>query len=89
MFILEKENRFRQAVFNLVENFWFKLVSIILIVVAAIDLALESPLDDPSGDKKKTLVAIDVITTFVFTVEIVVKVIAYGFAFAGKNSFIR
>ena len=60
-----------------------------LIIVSTVTLALESPLDDPNGLKIQRLKFIDLIMTFIFTIEVIVKIIAYGFVNAGKTSYLR
>ena len=60
-----------------------------LIVISTITLAFETPLDNPESDKIKRLRKIDILMTCAFTFEMVVKIIAKGFAFAGKDSYIR
>ena len=71
------------------ENWWFQNIILFLIVISTVTLALETPLDDPESEKIKTLEYIDLFMTAAFTIEALVKIIAYGFAFAGKTSYIR
>jgi hypothetical protein len=54
-----------------------------------VTLALETPLDDPDGDKIMVLAKIDLFMTVVFTFECLVKIIAAGLIFSGKNSYLR
>ena len=60
-----------------------------LIIISTITLALETPLDDPLGSKITILGYIDLFMTIVFTFEAAIKIIAVGFLFAGKMSYIR
>lgn len=60
-----------------------------LILISTLTLAIETPLDDPEGDKVMVLEKIDLFMTVVFTFEAIVKIIALGFAFTGKTSYIR
>ena len=60
-----------------------------LIIISTVTLALETPLDDPEGTKIEILAKIDLFMTAAFTFEAAVKIIAAGFACAGKNSYIR
>lgn len=89
LYCMTPENGFRQGVYRFVENKWFKNVILLLIIVSTVTLALDSPLDDPEGEKIQALKLIDRIMTVIFTIEVVVKIIAYGFIFAGKDSYIR
>jgi hypothetical protein len=62
---------------------------LVLIVISTITLALESPLDDPEGDKIKILKYIDYFMTIAFTIEAMIKIIAKGFLFNGRKSYFR
>ena len=75
--------------YKLVENNWFKNIILVLIIISTITLALETPLDDPEGNKVRVLNHIDLFMTVAFTFEAIVKIIAAGFLFTGKPSYIR
>mmetsp|Transcript_30932 Transcript_30932/g.38247 ORF Transcript_30932/g.38247 Transcript_30932/m.38247 type:complete len:80 (-) Transcript_30932:2848-3087(-) len=75
LFCLGPENRFRLAVHAFVENIWFGRIILTLIVISTLTLALETPLDDPKGDKIAILEKIDFGMTIVFTFEALVKII--------------
>ena len=82
-------NRLRLTCHKLVEWKWFANIILVLIVISTITLAFETPLDDPEGDKLRILGYIDLFMTVVFTFEALVKILAAGFAFNGKKSYIR
>ena len=71
------------------ENATFNWIILALIGISTLTLAAETPLDDPDGKKIKILEAIDLFMTIAFVLEAAVKIIAWGFAFSGKNSYIR
>ena len=75
--------------YKLVESKWFKNTILVLIIISTITLALETPLDDPKGDKIRVLKHIDLFMTVAFTFEALVKIIAVGFLFTGKSSYIK
>lgn len=89
LFCLGPENAFRVMCHKLVENKWFANIILVLIILSTITLALETPLDDPKGEKLRVLGHIDFFMTLAFTFEALVKIIAAGFLFAGKTSYIR
>lgn len=68
---------------------YFENIILLLIAVSTINLALEEPLDDPELFKLKVLQYIDFGMTAVFTFEMCSKILSYGFAFCGKNSYLR
>jgi hypothetical protein len=59
-----------------------------VILVASIALALENPLNDPDGELEATLFKIDIVTTSIFVLEVLFKVIAFGFLFNGPKSYL-
>ena len=89
LFCLKPTNPLRVMCYKLVDWKWFLRIILILIVISTITLALESPLDDPEGTKLIILKKVDLFMTVAFTFEAIVKIIAWGFAFAGKQSYIR
>ena len=89
LFCLGPENAFRVMCHKLAENKWFTSIILILIILSTITLAFETPLDDPKGDKLRVLGHIDLFMTLAFTFEALVKIVAAGFLFAGKKSYIR
>lgn len=52
-------------------------------------LILESPLNDPKSKLADNLFYIDIVVTGLFTVELILKVIVFGFIFNGKDSYMR
>ena len=89
LFCLKPRNGLRILCHRLVQNWWFEKIILTLICISTITLALETPLDNPNGDKIRILGYIDLFMTIAFTFEAVVKIVAAGFLFAGKDSYIR
>jgi hypothetical protein len=89
LFCLKPDNKLRNLIFQFTENKWFINIILLLIIISTITLAFETPLDDPMSQKIKILGYIDLFMTAAFTFEAVVKIIARGFLFAGKGSYIR
>jgi membrane-anchored protein YejM (alkaline phosphatase superfamily) len=53
-------------------------------------LVVDNPLlIDPEGDDKVILMKFDLVMTILFTLELVTKVIVFGFAVNGENSYMR
>ena len=74
---------------KIVKNFYFEGIIIISILVSSICLAIDNPLNNPKGTLSMVLEIIDDVLTLIFTIEIILKVFAYGFLFNGKNSYLR
>ena len=61
----------------------------VCIVISTVTLAFEEPLEDPNSQKRQVIGMIDYVTTGVFTIEAMLKIIALGFLFNGKKSYLR
>ena len=59
------------------------------ITVSSILLAVENPLNDPQGNLSFVVLIFDYITTIIFCVEVIIKVIAVGFLCNGKQSYLK
>mmetsp|Transcript_6501 Transcript_6501/g.5842 ORF Transcript_6501/g.5842 Transcript_6501/m.5842 type:complete len:171 (-) Transcript_6501:520-1032(-) len=89
LFLLSPDNCLRRVVHKIVSNNKFEMVIIIVIVLSSIFLALDSPLEDPDSSFSNVLFYLDLVSTVIFTIEILLKFIAYGLIFNGKKSFVR
>ena len=74
---------------KIADSKWLENIVMLGILISSICLALETPLNDQDGTKAKVLKYVDLVTTIFFSIEIVIKVIAYGLYFNGKNSYLR
>jgi len=70
----------RHAVW-IVSQGWFDNTILVLILVACVVLSLDSPLLDPASRLSRALNIIDLILTFTFLAELLIKVLANGFLF--------
>jgi voltage-dependent calcium channel T type alpha-1G len=61
----------------------------ILIGISSIALAFESPLNDPAGNLTKVFGILDKVSTILFTFEVIIRVVATGFIFNGKKSYLK
>ena len=75
--------------FKLMEHRYFDNFILAFIGISSVALAFENPLNDPEGITSKILFYMDITSTAVFTIEVVIKVIAVGFIVNGKTSYIR
>ena len=67
----------------------FDSLVIVFIAISSASLALDKPLADPAGLQKIMIRAIDSVLTLVFFAEALMKIVAYGFLFNGKHSYLR
>ncbi|KAG6449276.1 muscle calcium channel subunit alpha-1 isoform X2 [Manduca sexta] len=88
-FIFSKTNWFRVMCYTIQNHSWFKNLILVCILASSLMLAMEDPV--PSSGTEGTveiLRKIDYFFTAVFTIELVLKVITYGFILH-KDSFCR
>ena len=80
-------NKLRVLASYILGFFLFDTIILILIIITSVMIVLQNPLS--SLQNSPTLTNLDLIFTFIFLVELIVKVLVYGLAFNGKKSFIR
>ncbi|KAA0159275.1 hypothetical protein FNF28_05910 [Cafeteria roenbergensis] len=88
LFFLPPTNPWRQQLGKLVQSDRFENIILVLIVVSSIALALDTPLADPTSDFSVWLRILDIVFTALFTLEMVLKILAFGFALH-KNAYLR
>ncbi|KAG8438803.1 hypothetical protein GDO86_005119 [Hymenochirus boettgeri] len=86
-FIFRPDNRFRLQCHRIVNNNIFTNLILFFILLSSISLAAEDPVCHNSF-RNQVLFYFDIVFTAIFTIEIVLKMTAYG-AFLHKGSFCR
>ncbi|XP_075766597.1 voltage-dependent L-type calcium channel subunit alpha-1S isoform X2 [Pelodiscus sinensis] len=86
-FIFSPTNKIRVLCHRIVNATWFTNFILLFILLSSISLAAEDPIQ-PDSFRNQVLGYFDIGFTSVFTVEIVLKMTAYG-AFLHKGSFCR
>ena len=86
--LLGPENKFRIFCGRVLGNSWFETMIQVLILVSSISLAVDNPLDNPVSAFRDALYYFELITTALFTLETVIKIIVLGFI-GNKNSYLR
>ena len=89
LYLFSGTNCFRRKIFKYVGSPKFEFIIMVLIIVSSITLALENPLHDPEGSMHLTLQKIDIITTTLFTIEALCKIVAFGLVFNGPGSYLK
>lgn len=89
LFFMTKDHPVRKFSTSIVEKENFDNVILVLILFSTIMLVFESPLNDPKSEMADNLFYIDIVVTALFSIELILKVIVFGFAFNGKDSYIR
>lgn len=89
LFCLEPAREPRRSCIFLVESPWFDNVILVTILANCVLMAWESPLDPPGTWKEAMVMTIEGLFLAIFTVELAMKVIAYGFALTGTGAYLR
>jgi hypothetical protein len=89
LYIFSHKNPVRVILKKLVKWKYFDWVVLAIIIISSILLAIDNPLNDPEGDLAITIGYLDLIITILFTIECVIKIIVFGFAFNGPLSYLR
>ena len=89
LYFFGPSNTIRLFLLKIIENPKFDMIILFFIFASSILLILENPLDDPDGEKIKIIKILDIIMTAIFTLECIIKIIAYGFLFNGSKSYLR
>lgn len=78
LIVLAPNNRLRACCFAIVRHWLFEAFITVCIVATSIALALERPTLDPDGSVARLVWLMDWVAAVVFTVELILKVVALG-----------
>jgi len=79
----DSKNGFRNLCANIVTHKWFDWIILLFICVSTILLAMESPMNDPRSKQTKILAKLDLLMTMIFVVEMLLKIVTFGFLMNG------
>ena len=82
-------NCFRLFLMNMITNSIFELTILATVLLSAVCMVLEHPLSDHNSDLNYYLQQINLGITLIFLVEMVIKIIVFGFLFNGPDSYLR
>eukprot|EP00762_Andalucia_godoyi_P008681 ANDGO_00428.mRNA.1 Muscle calcium channel subunit alpha-1 len=82
--MFSENSRVRQFSHRLMEHWLFETVVLLCIFCSAVTLAMENPNDDPQSEQSIVLNDVNLALTVIFTLEMVIKVVAMGFVFHEK-----
>ena len=87
--LLTPNSSIRKICFSLVNSKTFDRFITILIIISSINLALGGPLLDPASMQYIIIWTLDLILNAFFTIEFILKIIAYGALINGHDSYFR
>ena len=89
LMLFDNKNTFRLGCSKIVQNCKaFNYVIYVTISISLILLALDSP-SLTNMTTKKVILSLDIVTTFIFLIETLLKTVAFGFLFNGEYSYLR
>jgi Ion transport protein len=62
---------------------------LVIIILSSFQLAFDNPLDDPDTTVSSVFLHIDYVLSGIFTMEVIIKVISYGFILCGSTSYLK
>lgn len=86
---LRVSSTLRRACIRLVEWRYFDPIILVTILLNCTSAAWESPLDPPGTAKARVLSYLEAVYLTTFTVEMSVKVVAYGLLLSGPRAYLR
>ena len=89
LFLFSAQNPLRRLASLITRHFLFEAAIIAVIIISAVQLALENPLEDPNSTMMRVLKHIDWVSSAIFFTEAVMKIISTGFYFCGEGSYLR
>ena len=85
LYFFTAKNKLRKKLYKISVNLWFEYFILLVVLISSILIAWDNPL--ASSDMKGFLLKIDYGITAIFTIEMVIKIIAQGFIFCGPKSY--
>jgi len=89
LYLFPRRNPIRKCSIYIMLSRPFEIVITLFILLSSMALAFENPLDNPEGNQAKIFKYFDIISTIVFTLEVLTKIIAKGLIINGKRSYLR
>ena len=86
--IFSPQNPLRNACGHIADSFYFEACIQLVIFLSSSALILDNPLVDPNTAAAKAFATFELVTTVIFTMEMVVKIITFGFAF-NQRAYLR
>ncbi|KAJ8569522.1 hypothetical protein ON010_g5738 [Phytophthora cinnamomi] len=88
LFIIALDNPIRKAAMKLLLHPQFDNFSLALIIISTVELAIDNPLSSPDSKLTNILQRFDSVLTVLFMIEVLIKIIAYGFILH-KGAYLR
>lgn len=87
--IFSRTNRFREILSKIVVHELFEMFIFAVVTVSSILMIYEDPLSDPESETLYHIWIVGSIITFIFIIELIMKVIVFGLIKNGSNSYLQ
>eukprot|EP00794_Sanderia_malayensis_P008910 gene8910-9862_t len=88
LFILPPTNKIRKFLQAVSASKWFDYFILTMILFSCVLLAMENPNIDPNSQKREVIRTSMFVLTWLFTAEMMIKVLAHGLVF-GRDAYLR
>ncbi|DBA01467.1 TPA: hypothetical protein N0F65_005586 [Lagenidium giganteum] len=89
LFLFQSNNPFRHLCRKMISHPVFENLILAIIFLSSIQLAIDNPLNDPDSTLSVVLATMDNIFNGVFMIEMMLKVVDFGFIVNGPKSYLR
>ena len=89
LFIFSSKNPLRVILSRIVVTNIFEMLIFSLVLISAILMVLEDPLEDPTLEKFAVIKKINDVITYMFVGELLIKLIVFGLYFNGRDSYLK
>lgn len=87
--IFAKNNRFRLFLYKVISHAYFEHFIVLTIIASCVLLLMKDPFRDPASSFNQGLIVTDYIILVIYFLELLMKLIVYGFIMNGPESFMR
>lgn len=88
LFIFSRKGSVRQICTKIVVHPRFDSAILMFIITSSLLMAVSNPLNDPGSSQEQAVYWLNFFFTIIFTAELIVKVVAYGFIM-GRGTYLR
>ena len=89
LYLFPFDSKFRKVIIKITSSRWFEYFIILLIVGASVFMAIENPLEPVDSPTNVIIFYCDLAVTVIFTIEVIMKVIAKGLIINGEESYLH
>lgn len=89
LYMFSYTGNFRMYVMKVVSHRYFESFMMIFIIISTVQLSNDNPLLDSQSNGSKALYGLDKVTSIIFLLEAIAKIIGFGLYSCGSTSYLR